>query len=93
MTQKTTVVRPDTIIDIKVSGIFLGRLHELLSATIDQMGKVEYSKALDAFKAGTPVEKLPLNYRTLHTIMTLVYEVETEAISQKKTEEAELPSA
>ncbi len=83
-----STIADDTLVDIKVSGSFHKRLVSLLAALGETLPLEEFKKVLERIKTDKPPEDLfELN---VHTILMLIYEVETEAKKQSKITTAEI---
>lgn len=81
----------DAVVDIQISGTFYMRMVDLLSALGESVGIDEFKKVLQKLKDNNPAESL-FEFN-VHTLMSLIYEVEKQAIAQNKCkiEEMEVP--
>lgn len=85
---KYQTIPPDAIIDIQVSGSFYRRIVELLTALGNSMPLEEFKKVLEKLKGNEPPANL--HELNIHLNMMLVYEIEQQAVKQKKTTDAEI---
>lgn len=78
----------DAIIDIQVSGSFYKRIVEVLTALGNGMPIEEFKKVLEKLKGNEP----PANIHELniHLNMMLIYEIEQQAVKQKKVVDSEI---
>lgn len=85
---KYQTIPPDAIIDIQVSGSFYRRLVEILTALGNGMPIEDFKKVLEKLKGNEP----PANIHELniHLNMMLIYEIEQQAVKQKKAVDAEM---
>jgi len=89
MAKKTvTIIEYEALIKIEVSGNFYARIQQMLLEMISQKPQVEVVKALEKLKSNEPEENV-FEYN-LHTIMSLIYEMEEQAKAQGKLIEKEI---
>lgn len=75
----------DVLIDIKVSGSFYKQLVNLLTALGDSVPLEEFKEVLEKLKTNDPPKSIfELN---VHSLVSLIYEIEAKAQEQKKTKE------
>lgn len=81
----------DAIVDIQISGTFYRKLADLLIALGESVGLEEFKKVLAKLKENKPAESL-FEFN-VHTVISLLYEVEIQAKAQNKCkkEEVEVP--
>jgi len=81
----------EAIIDVKVSGSFYLRLVTLLNSLGESVPLEEFKDVLEKIKEDKPAGSL-FEFN-VHTILMMIYEIESEALKQKKskTEEIEVP--
>ncbi len=83
-----TTIADDALIDIKVSGTFYKRLVSLIAGLGETVPIEDFKKVLESIKKEEPTKNLfEMN---VHTILMLIYEVETEAKKQGKITTAEI---
>jgi hypothetical protein len=89
---KYKTIPPDVLIDIKISGAFYRRMVDLLTLLGESIPLEEFKALLVKLKDNKPVES-SLEF-SVQTLLTLIFEVEKEAVSQNKTkeEEVEIPA-
>ena len=86
MSDKIKIINPETIIDIKVSGLFYKRIQALLFKVLGEYPEQEQLKALQRIAKG----KLSSEKDSyIETLLSLVKEIETNADKQNKTSEME----
>jgi hypothetical protein len=78
----------EAIVDIKVSGSFYLRLVSLLNSLGESVPLEEFKDVLEKIKEDKPADSL-FEFN-VHTILMMIYEIESEAIKQKKTKEEEI---
>lgn len=71
----------EAVIDIKISGLFYGRIHQMLLYYAGDKSVDEFIKEIKAVKAGPPKNAYQEH---LLTLITLVHEIETKAKIQGK---------
>lgn len=81
-------IKPDAIIDIQISGTFYRRMVDLLTMLGESVPLEDFKKVLDKLKANNPAEDM-FEFN-VHTLMSLIYEVEKQAKAQNKTSTAEM---
>lgn len=75
----------DALIDIQISGSFYKQLVNLLTALGDSVPLDEFKAILEKLKDNNPPKStLELN---VHSLISLIYELEIKAKEQKKTKE------
>jgi len=78
----------DALIDIKISGTFYRKLLGLSVMLAESKPLEEYKSILEKLKSNNPPENL---YESnVHTVISLIYEIETCARDQKKTKMVEV---
>jgi hypothetical protein len=79
---------PDALVDIKISGTFYRKMVDLLTMLSESVTLEEFRTVLQRMKENNPAEDLfELN---VHTLMSLIYEVEVQAKAQNKCTKAEV---
>ena len=79
---------PDALVDIKISGTFYRKMVDLLTMLSESVTLEEFRTVLQKMKENNLAEDLfELN---VHTIMSLIYEVEVQAKAQNKCIKAEI---
>lgn len=81
-------IKPDVLIDIQISGTFYRRMVDLLTMLGESVPLEDFKKVLDKLKENNPAEDM-FEF-SVHTIMSLIYEVEKKAKEQNKTTQAEM---
>jgi hypothetical protein len=80
----------DALVDIKISGTFYKQIVNLLTALGESVPLDEFKEVLEKLKTNDPPKSIfELN---VHTLVSLIYEIETKAEEQKKTKEVEVDS-
>jgi hypothetical protein len=80
----------DALVDIKISGTFYKQIVNLLTALGESVPLDEFKEVLEKLKTNDPPKSIfELN---VHTLVSLIYEIETKAEEQKKTKEIEIDS-
>lgn len=78
----------DALVDIQVSGTFYRRMVDLLTMLAESVPLEDFKKVLEKLKENKPAEDLfELN---VHTIMSLIYEIEKQAKAQDKCKQVEM---
>ena len=78
----------DVLVDIQISGSFYRRMMDLITMLSESVPLEEFKQVLERMKDNKPAEDLfELN---VHTIISLIYEVEKEAKAQNKTVVSEI---
>jgi hypothetical protein len=85
---KYKTIKPETIVDIQVSGSFYRRLVELLTALGNGMKPEEFKAVLEKLKTNQPPASL--HELNIHINMMLIYEIEQQAVKQNKCVDAEI---
>jgi hypothetical protein len=87
---KAEGIKLDVLIDIKVSGGFYARLHQLMQELASTVTPEEFQKVMQKVAAGKAETNLEYH---LETLSVLIAEIEKEAKSQGKItmEEVEVP--
>lgn len=81
-------IKPDVLIDIQISGTFYRRMVDLLTMLGESVPLDDFKKVLAKLKENNPAEDMyELN---VHTLVSLIYEVEKQAKAQNKTTLAEM---
>lgn len=76
-------IPPDALITIEISGAFHRRMVDLLTMLGESVPLDEFKVTLERIKGNEPAKDMfELN---VHTLMSLVYEVEKQAVAQKQT--------
>ena len=83
-----STIPEDALIDIKVSGQFHRRLITLITLLGETVSLDEFKAVLESIKENKPSDKL-FEFN-VHTILMLIYEIETEAKKQNKLTTAEI---
>lgn len=79
---------PDALVDIQISGTFYRKMVDLLTMLSESVTLEEFKTVLQKMKENNPAEDLfELN---VHTLMSLIYEVEIQAKAQNKCTKAEI---
>lgn len=79
---------PEALVDIKISGTFYRKMVDLLTMLAESVPLEDFRKVLEKLKENKPAEDLfELN---VHTLMSLIYEVEVQAKAQDKCKKAEI---
>jgi hypothetical protein len=87
-TIKYNSIPNDVLVDIKVSGSFYRQLVNLATALGNSVPLEEFKEVLDKLKTEDPPKSIfELN---VHSILGLIYEIETKAIQQNKIKEIEI---
>jgi hypothetical protein len=82
------VIELESIFTIEVSGKFYARIQQMLLGMANQKTPEEFMKALESIKTD---EEAKSEYEyNLHTIMSLVYEMDTQAELQGKIKDHEI---
>ena len=85
---KYETIKPDVLIDIQISGYFYRRMVDLLTMLSESVLLEDFKKVLEKLKDNNPAaDMFELN---VHTIMSLIYEVEKQSKIQNKTSETEI---
>jgi hypothetical protein len=85
---KYDTIKPDVLIDIQISGYFYRRMVDLLTMLSESVLLEDFKKVLEKLKDNNPAaDMFELN---VHTIMSLIYEVEKQSKIQNKTSETEI---
>ena len=78
----------DAIVDIKISGFFYKRLITLFTLLGQTVSQEEFTKVMDKIKTDSPAESVfELN---IHTLMSIIFEIEKSAVEQNKIKEIEI---
>jgi len=85
---KYDVIPPDALIDIQISGAFYRRMVDLLTMLGESVPLADFKVVLDKLSKNNLAEDM--FEHNVHTIVSLIYEVEKKATEQKKTKEEEL---
>jgi len=78
---KVEAIANDSIIDIKISGLFYGRIHQMLLYHAGQKPFDEFIKEVKAVRSGPPQNQYQEH---LLSLLTLIHEIETKAKAQGK---------
>lgn len=81
-------IKPDALIDIQISGTFYRRMVDLLTMIGESVPLEDFKKVLEKLKANNPAEDM-FEFN-VHTLISLIYEVEKQAKAQGKTTLAEM---
>jgi hypothetical protein len=85
---KYETIKPDVLIDIQISGYFYRRMVDLLTMLSESVPLEDFKTVLEKLKDNNPAaDMFELN---VHTIMSLIYEVEKQSKIQNKTSETEI---
>lgn len=85
---KYDVIPPDVLIDIQISGTFYRRMVDLLTMLGESVPLDEFKAVLNKLSKNDPAEDM--FEHNVHTLMSLIYEVEKQAQEQKKTKQEEI---
>lgn len=85
---KVQAIDLDSIITIEVSGNFYARIQQMLMEMANEKSQEEFLKALKKLEGNDDAENA-FEYN-LHTIMSLIYEIEKQAKAQGKFKEVEI---
>ena len=86
ITYKT--IKPDVLVDIQISGTFYRRMVDLITMLGESVPLEDFNRVLEKLKENNPAEDMfELN---VHTLISLIYEVEKQAELQSKTSDAEM---
>lgn len=78
----------DVLIDIQISGSFYRRMMDLIAMLSESVPLEDFKKVLERMKDNKPAEDLfELN---VHTIISLIYEIELQAKAQNKSIKADI---
>ena len=78
----------DALIDIQFSGSFYKQLVDLLTALGDSVPLEEFKAVLEKLKTNDPPKSIfELN---VHSLVSIIYEIEVQAQKQKKTKQHEV---
>lgn len=78
----------DVLVDIQISGSFYRRMMDLITMLSESVPLEEFKQVLERMKDNKPAEDLfELN---VHTIISLIYEVELQAKAQNKSTKTEI---
>lgn len=78
----------DALVDIQISGSFYRRMIDLLTMLSESVPLEDFKKVLEKLKENKPAEDM-FEFN-VHTIMSLIYEVEVQAKAQNKSVKAEI---
>lgn len=80
----------DALVDIKISGFFYKRLITLYTLLGQSVPQEDFAKVMDKIKTDTPADSVyELN---IHTLMSIIFEIEKSAVEQGKIKEIEIDS-
>lgn len=85
---KLASIRPEVVIDLKISGAFYGRLHQLLLNHAKIKTPEEFAKIIKELKIN---QEKDIYEHDLATILTLVLSIEEAAKEQDKIELVDVP--
>jgi len=88
---KYDTIPQDALIDIQISGSFYRRMMDLLTMLSESVPLEDFKKVLERLKENNPAEDM-FEFN-VHTLVSLIYEVEFQAKAQNKCvkEEVEVP--
>jgi hypothetical protein len=87
-TIKYDIIPEDALVDIQISGQFYKRMVELLTMLAESVPLEDFKKVLEKLSSNKPAEDM-FEFN-VHTMMSLIYEVEKQAKDQKKFEQKEM---
>lgn len=85
---KIKTLTSDALVDIKISGTFYSSLVQVLTRLGESMPLEDFKKILT--KLGTEETITDLTELNIQVLMSLIYEIETQAVKQNKTTEKEI---
>ena len=85
---KYDTIPAEALIDIQISGAFYRRMVDLLTMLGESVPLADFKAVLERLKSNNPAEDM-FEFN-VHTIMSLIYEVEKQAMEQKKVEQKEM---
>jgi len=88
---KTRAIEPDSLIDIKVSGYFYGRLQVLLIWLASHYEEKDFIKHMQIIKDKEVDLKTHPEAYNLETVLSIINELEVSAKDQDKVKEVEIP--
>jgi len=85
---KYDTIPTDVLIDIQISGAFYRRMVDLLGMLSESVPLDDFKAVLEKLKTNNPAEDM-FEFN-VHTLMSLIYEVEKRAKEQNKTKQEEI---
>lgn len=85
---KYDTIPEDVLIDIQISGSFYRRMVDLLTMLAESVPLEDFKKVLEKMKENKPAEDM-FEFN-VHTLISLIYEVELKAKDQNKLKKAEM---